>query len=518
MPYIVKQKIKNRIYLYEVKSFWDKNKKQARQKRKYLGPEERIYNKPGVKQEKTIKTKLSNFISKSYGDIFLVDYLQKELGLWDLIKKEFDDYKEILSLTVFMIQESSASYLFPYWHEEHYLTNIKKLNSQSLSEIYEHIGRNERGRVNFLKDWGKNINPSFGIYYDITSISSYSTNIESVEWGYNRDKEQLPQINMGIMNCRKTSLPISYNVHSGSIVDVSTLKNTIKIFDLFKLKNLFFILDRGFCSVSNILEMHKNKMSFIQPLSFSLKKAKNLVSKHKSDICKSENAFDYNGEILYHICDKIEFNKIKFNAHIFYNEKAAIDYKHYLYKAIMEIEKGLKKLNPFKNKKECEKYIENNITGKYKKYFKITDQSITKNLEEIENAIFRAGTMILILHGKKIDRAQVLELYRNRDSIEKVINSLKNHIDTKRIRAHNQDTANGRLFIKFIALIIITKIMNVIKNDKKLKKYSINEIMAELKKLKMNSFDENYKFLTEFTKKQKLIFKAFKIDIEKIGS
>ena len=140
MTYIVEQKIKGRIYLYEVTSFWDKNKKQSRQKRKYIGPKERIYNKSGTKLKKPIKTKPSNFTSKSYGDVFLIDYLQKELGLYDFIKQEFYDYKEILALTAFMIQESSASYLFPYWHEEHYLSNVKKLNSQSLSEIYECIG------------------------------------------------------------------------------------------------------------------------------------------------------------------------------------------------------------------------------------------------------------------------------------------------------------------------------------------------------------------------------------------
>jgi len=58
--------------------------------------------------------------------------------------------------------------------------------------------------------------------------------------------------------------------------------------------------------------------------------------------------------------------------------------------------------------------------------------------------------------------------------------------------------------------------MDTIKNDPKLKKYSLNEIMAELKKLKINSFNQEKKFLTEISKKQKLIFKAFAIDLQKI--
>ena len=42
--------------------------------------------------------------------------------------------------------------------------------------------------------------------------------------------------------------------------------------------------------------------------------------------------------------------------------------------------------------------------------------------------------------------------------------------------------------------------MNVIKGDPKLKKYSINEIMAELKKIKVNCFDKQNKFITELSK------------------
>ncbi len=77
-------------------------------------------------------------------------------------------------------------------------------------------------------------------------------------------------------------------------------------------------LDRGFCSVSNIKEMYQSKRSFIQPLSYSLKKAKDLVSKHKFDICTSKNAFMCNKEVLYHTQDEIEFEKIKLATHVFF--------------------------------------------------------------------------------------------------------------------------------------------------------------------------------------------------------
>ena len=220
-----------------------------------------------------------------------------------------------------------------------------------------------------------------------------------------------------------------------------------------------------------------------------------------------------NKEVLYHAQDEIEFEKIKLATHLFFNEKVAINYKHYIYEIILEIEE---KFKLFASAEESKKYLEDNILCKYKKYFKTEGKYIVRNEETIEDAIFRAGMIIFVVNGKNLSKVEVIQNYRNRDKIEKDIDSLKNQIDGKTLRAHNKDTSNGRLFVKFIALIQHSKIMNIIKNDEKLKKYSLCEIMSELKKLKCNCFDSNDIFLSELTKKQKLIFKAFSINIDSI--
>ncbi|MDP7521245.1 MAG: hypothetical protein QF567_03355, partial [Candidatus Pacearchaeota archaeon] len=78
-------------------------------------------------------------------------------------------------------------------------------------------------------------------------------------------------------------------------------------------------------------------------------------------------------ELLYHVCDKIEFEKIKFDAHIFYNEKAAIDYKHYLYKVVLEIEEEIKK-----NKKQTKIKTQKNTKNNKKTQIKNTQKKQTK--------------------------------------------------------------------------------------------------------------------------------------------
>ncbi len=132
---------------------------------------------------------------------------------------------------------------------------------------------------------------------------------------------------------------------------------------------------------------------------------------------------------------------------------------------------------------------------------------IVRNEKEIKDAIFRTGMIIFVVNGKNLNKVEVIQNYKNRDKIKKDIDSLKNQIDGKRLRAHNKYTSNGRLFVKFIALIQHSKIMNIIKNDEKLKKYSLCEIMSELKKLKRNCLDENNTFLSELTKNKSLFLR-----------
>ena len=81
MSYIVNQKIKGNIYQYEVTSYWDKEKKQSRQKRKYLG-------RKNPKQKKKLSIK-NEIINKKYGNVFLLRTIAQKLGLTSILKKYF---------------------------------------------------------------------------------------------------------------------------------------------------------------------------------------------------------------------------------------------------------------------------------------------------------------------------------------------------------------------------------------------------------------------------------------------
>jgi len=480
MSYIIEQKIKGKIYLYKVHSYWDKEKKQSRQKRTYIGPKNPKI-KSGVKQIK------SNIITKNYGNIFLLNWIANKTGLNEILSKSFPDhYKELIALAFYEIIEGSPMYLFPFFHEENYLPGVKKLDSSDLSKFCDEIGRNQQQKLYFQEQWIAHLQPVEALYYDITSISSYSTNIEFVEWGYNRDNEALPQLNMGVAFCNNKSLPIFYTLYPGSIVDVKTLENIIKFLKNMGLKEFMFVLDRGFFSSANISKISDNndKISFIQPLSFSLKKVKELIKKHKKDLHEISSNFSFNNEILSHVKSEILLNDRVYPSHIFLNEKAELDQRQLLMRKLIDIEENIIKDKKFGSLKEAQQFKEDNIKKEYIELFKFnrSTRKLERNSKNIKSKISKYGYFVLTTNRDDLDKETILTNYRNKDQVEKIFDLLKNEMDGGRLRAHSQYNTDARLFIKFLALIIQSEIMKVMKAKKIFNKYTVRELLAELKK------------------------------------
>ncbi len=515
MSYIVEQKIKGRTYLYRVYSYWDKEKKQARQKRTYIGPKH-------VKKKQLLKHINGNIIHKNYGNIFLLNWILKKIGLKEILEKIFPEYfTELIALAFYEIIESAPLYLFPYWLEEHYLPDVKKMDSSAISKFCDLIGRNQKQKLKFQEEWIKHLQPVDALFYDITSISSYSTNIDFVEWGYNRDQENLAQVNMGIVFCNNNSLPIFYNLYPGSIVDVKTLKNCVLYLKSLGLKDFMFILDRGFFSTANITELNsfKSNISFIQPLPFSLKKVKELIKSHRKELHNIDNSFNFNNELLSHVKTNIQFNDQTFSAHIFLNEKAELDQRQLFMKNLINIEEETIKNKKFSSFKKALSFKETNIPQKYHNLFKWnrTSGKLERNIVNIKAKISKFGYFILSTNKEELDKETILMNYRNKDKVEKVFNLLKNEMDGGRLRAHSQFNTEARLFINFIALIIQSEIAKIMREKNLFKKYTVKELLLELKKIKHSNINGEI-IISEISKKQRLILDAFQIDDEKIHS
>jgi transposase len=91
---------------------------------------------------------------------------------------------------------------------------------------------------------------------------------------------------------------------------------------------------------------------------------------------------------------------------------------------------------------------------------------------------------------------------------------MKNSLDLKRLRMHTSATVDGRLFVQFIALILISAIRKEMRSSKLIEKYTVRELLQEMKTLTKVKYSGKYgHILTEVTKAQRDILKSLDIKL-----
>ena len=454
--------------------------------------------------------------TKRYGSFYLFKYLAVEIKLLPLLEKIFPDiYKEIFVLACFLIEtQEPLMYCYEWLSETCTFADIRNLNSQYISNLLQNIKESDKN--NFFEMWIKNIEDSEYIALDITSISSYSQLIESCEWGYNRDKEKLPQINLCMLFGEGSKFPVFFKDYLGSIADVATLNTTIKeIQQIIPNSKFRFVMDKGFYSKANIDAMIENKIEFLISVPFNNSFAINQVNIERTNIDTINNTIITANDTIRGKYKIIDWNygstKIPINLHIYYNPLKAMKEKNDLFRYITELKiEAMKNVDNSKLKSEFEKYFVIEKSSDEKTY------TINIREDKINDKLKTCGWMIL-MSNYLADTQYALDVYRRKDIVEKGYDRLKNSLDVKRLRVHNDTKMKNKLFIAFIAIIIISSINQRMINAGLYKQYTMHEVILKLKKIKIAIVRNKY-ILQPITKEQRDIFKALQIPVPCIST
>ena len=505
--FTIDQKVGKHIYVYEVYSYWDKEKKSPRQRRIPIGKRDPATGRLIAKSTKRI--------SREYGPVYFLASLLEQLELDTVIREHFPDHwRQIILAASFQVAEHNPFYLCNSWLERIYLKEPIELPSQRLSELIHEIGCDERAVHHFLNDWATTHQQNEYMVFDLTSISTYSKQIDFAEWGYNRDGEQLQQVNLGMVYNVPDDLPILYSLYPGSVPDVVTLENIQKRLEAItpQSKSLF-ILDRGFYSTKNLKRL-TGFGQFIIPLPMGTKAAKGLIAAVRNDIGDPVNAFRMDKQLLYSLAETVDLGGSGYHAHVYFSEGRKSDETDRLVGFLLTVEEAVAE-KTWKSSSSLMRFLENNIPD-WQKYFLVqqaeTGFTVIRKENEIAAATAKHGFFILLTNAD-LTAKQVLTYYRNRDGVEKLFNSLKHGIDQNRLRVHSQESVEGILFINFISLILYSAILHGLREKKLSKKFTVEQVFYELRKLSVIEIDSKQPMVSELTRKHKEIFEAFEIPI-----
>jgi transposase len=522
MPCIVYQTNKKTglTYAYESISYWDKDKQQSRAKRKCIGKVDPKTNQiiPTRKREKTTGNAAVSSTSRSFfGATYLFDAIGEKLGIINDLKRCFPDiYKQLLSVAYYLILEDrNPLSRFPKWSATHKHPHGTDIPSQRSSELFDSI--DERSKEHFLSLQGKRRIEKEYWAYDITSISSYSKCLKQVKYGLNKGQEPLPQINLALLFGEQSNTPFYYRKLAGNIVDVKTVKNLLDDIAFLGYSKVKLVMDRGFYSEDNINQLYKNHLKFLISTKLSL----NFVKAELEKLCHSIRDWtNYNQKHdLYVRSTTISWNYKQYRPHkgdimkgerrmylhIYLNSDRAVEDEKSLAKLLCSLQEELEswKLNP-DHEKQYDKYFDVKNTP-------VRGTNFTAKQDVIDEAKKNYGYFVLFSNEVK-DPIEALEIYRNKDLVEKAFGNLKDRLNFNRPGVSSDRNLDGKLFVEFLALIYLSYIKKQMQDKDLFKKYTMQQLLDELDVIECFEQKSRRLRVGEMTKKQIEIYQALDID------
>lgn len=434
-------------------------------------------------------------------------YLQlaENIDLTRLLKMSFpDDYEQIIHLAGYIAFEGNIMNHFSAWAKEQDFPSKFKITSQKISTFLAKL--DEEKQLEFIYQWKNNKSENDYLYFDVTSISTYCENLPNAEFGYNRDNEFLPQINLGVLYGKNLNLPLSYNWYSGSLVDKSVLNFILNLYPSICEKNHTLVFDQGFFTKQNFKLLIDKKCTFIT----SLPRQSNFFQDSLLESLKVEwDIFELDPDtklLQREFYTEYEGEKVKL--FIFKDRDKAKIEEDLICERVFLQQKELDYINQSqKVYRKRSKFLEVDQNGNFELLYKL-------NHDQIKISLKKTGHFILISNDLNLNCKEALEAYRKKDVIEKFFRNLKNDLDFSRLRSKQHDTTRGKLFISFIAMIIHLELRNKLKGNVITKALSFKEIKDELYKIRYIKINSRIEQIS-LTKKQREIEDALGINLYK---
>ncbi len=458
------------------------------------------------------------------------------VGTYLVIKKIIEDYeldstlekivgndaRLFLDLAAYtIITENNQGQYYPDYAYHHPLLtkNMVVYSDSKISTFLNHLPIEKS--IDFLNEWNKRRDHREKIYisYDSTNKSCDAGDIDLAEYGRAKLGDAKPVFNYAIAYDNTNNEPLFYEEYPGSIVDVSQLQHMIEKAKGYGYKRLGFILDRGYFSKANIRYMDQCGYHFVIMVKGLKSFVREMIRLHKGS---------FEEDRKYSIRDyKVKGKTIKARLfasdekeryfHLFYSDKKAAKEKETIEHKIDKMAEYLKQKQgkAITIEKSVEQYFDLIYYHEGKEdecfmYGKENNQAINEELKV-------AGYFVIIT-SEKMTASEAITLYKSRDASEKLFRGDKSYLGNNVLRVHSEESANSKIFVEFIAIIIRNRMY------RELKKYRIESVSAqnyltvpkairELEKIEMiKLLNDIYKLDHAITKTQKDILKAFKID------
>ena len=459
------------------------------------------------------------------GAYFVLRKIIEEYNLVELLGGYFEqrDLGLFLDLAVYsIIAENNAAQYYPDYTFNHplFTNGMKQYSDSTVSDFLNSVTDDQS--TGFLNSWNETRNHREKIYisYDSTNKNCQAGDIEMVEFGHPKVDVGQPVFNYAVAYDTHNQEPLFYEKYPGSLNDISQLQFMLDKAFGYGYKKIGFILDRGYFSCENTQYMDKCGYSFVIMVRGMASLVNELVLEHKGtfESKRVNNIYEYGvyGKTVKHRLYAGDKNERYF--HLYHSiskesaERAGIENR--LNQMTLYLKKYQNKVKEFGP--GFEKYFNLHYDEKTQAFVLPEERCSV-----VERELDLAGYFCIIT-SEKMSAKEAIELYKSRDTSEKLFRGDKSYLGNKSIRVYSEESARAKIFVEFVAMILRCKMYTKLKEEmKKLEKkpnyMTVPAALKELEKLEMvRQLDNVYRLDHAVTANQNTILNAFGLDANHI--
>ena len=475
-----------------------------------------------------------------YGRAVLLSELSVRLGLSKALELAFERKDANLVLMSAIYEECTGDALcrLGEWVEDTWFAEQQTASSPSaVTRLCSRLSSCEAERATFFREWFKANGYPRSLISDTTSISSYSEKLSILEWGHNRDGENMPQLNLNMVHARETELPLYYRELPGSVPDIVTITTTAGIISGLGLKNYSFALDRGFFSEENLWYFHDNRLGFTIGVPLDAHgTARRLLEHCRTRLHAFNSTISFGETTLNHTSAAYAFTRknkdtgkkesFKATAHIYLNRIRQAEEERLFQELLSGVMRDFSRTD-FPEMDEAEQWLAGRIGKSRLHVFALTgtakpkgatptrfvvskDGGFRLSVREAEYArtVRDMGIFMILNSDDSADGERTLKDNRSRDLQEKVFDILKNTTGNDRVRVSGDDTLKGRLFLAFVAVILHKAVEKCLRSADMLKTTSVNKALDLARKFNVICLPDGRRLPLEVPKKSRVIYEV----------
>lgn len=449
--------------------------------------------------------------SISCGPLVVVDSIARKTQLMDVLESVFpEQWEKILDLATYMMMtENNVMQYFEDYGYHHALFNESNFTDSTIGRLFDNMSIKDMDL--FIRAWVKmHADKDIYISYDSTNMNCVAGNLELAEYGHAKDNPDLPQINMSLGYNQTGNKPLFYSLYPGSIIDNTECEKMVERAKYYECENMGFILDRGYFSIKNIRYFEKNGYDYILMTKGNARFVQEAVEE-----CQAILRNGYTNYIEEHELYGMTLEKDLFGT-------GKTEYVHVYYDGIQAekdkiiINGRYKKMDEIMEEKVQRKTQRKEDVKAYEGYYKVKFDdngylfAYQRKEKKIKEMVNKVGYFVIVT-SKKMDAAEALSIYRDRDAVEKTFRMEKSYLGFDVFRVHDTEKLESKVFVSFVALIIRNEIYQALKPmyKKNRKENTVPKVIREYERLGITKLSDNkYHVRYSLTSRQKKILGA----------